>query len=76
MGWVEWKAWIKATGFIIAMVIMFLLMVLGLNSSIDHAYVAPIESTRNVILTCIVKSNIEGVITLNDDCKITVIGEE
>jgi len=33
----------------------------------------PIESTRPVILTCTVKSNIEGVITLNDDCKITVV---
>ncbi len=35
----------------------------------------PIESTRNSVLTCTVKSNIDGVITLNDDCKITVIGE-
>jgi hypothetical protein len=36
----------------------------------------PTESTRASILTCTVKSNIDGVITLNDDCKITVIGEE
>lgn len=36
----------------------------------------PRESTRTVMFTCTVKSNIEGVITLNDDCKITVIGEE
>jgi len=33
----------------------------------------PIESTRPVVLTCTVKSNIEGVITLNDDCKITEV---
>jgi len=31
------------------------------------------ESTRRVIQDCTVKSNIEGVITLNDDCKITVV---
>jgi len=36
----------------------------------------PIESTRTVVWSCTVKSNIEGVITLNDDCKLTVIGEE
>jgi len=35
----------------------------------------PIESTRPVVMHCTVISNIEGVITLNDDCKITVIGE-
>jgi hypothetical protein len=33
----------------------------------------PIESTRASILTCTVKSNIDGVITLNDDCKITEV---
>lgn len=36
----------------------------------------PIESTRRVVLSCTVKSNIDGVITINDECKITVIGEE
>lgn len=35
----------------------------------------PIESTRRVIINCTVKSNIDGVITLNDECDITVIGE-
>ncbi len=35
----------------------------------------PVESTWRRVLSCTVKSNIDGVITLNDDCKITVIGE-
>lgn len=33
----------------------------------------PIESTRRVVLNCTVKSNIDGVITVNDDCKITEV---
>lgn len=42
----------------------------------DEMLATPVESTRRVLLSGSVKSNIEGVITLNDDCKITVIGEE
>ena len=36
----------------------------------------PVELTRQVILTCTVKSNIDGVITLNDECDLKIIGEK
>jgi len=58
--------------FLIALLILVILVTI----SDKHTYSEPIESTRTVMLACTVKSNIDGVITLNDDCKITVIGEE
>jgi len=69
----------------VARVLMVMAITLAIMASVfvaiyflmwEEQISTPIESTRTVMLTCTVKSNIEGVITLNDDCKITVIGEE
>lgn len=49
--------------------IMIWSVIVFIGSPIKH----PIESTITSILTCTVKSNIDGVITLNDDCKITEV---
>jgi len=66
----------KRTTKILLCLFVMILMVLWAALSYKPPPVKPIESTRAVVLSCTVKSNIEGVITLNDDCKITVIGEE
>lgn len=59
--------------FLTFMALLFYVFMAG--RSIDLEKIEPAESARASILTCTVKSNIDGVITLNDDCKITVIGE-
>jgi len=51
----------------------FVMILMVLWAALSYKPPEPIESTRPVALTCTVKSNIEGVITLNDDCKITEV---
>jgi len=54
-----------------AVIIIFL----SIGSFMAEQPKQPVESDRRVILTCTVKSNIDGVITLNDECDLTAIGE-
>jgi len=58
---------------LIVMMMVAIIMILSSGFYFSDSPAKPIESTRASILTCTVKSNIDGVITLNDDCKITEV---
>lgn len=57
----------------VALAVALLFSVFMVGVSHEREKTEPVYSTRQVILTCTVKSNIDGVITLNDECDIRVV---